>query len=151
VLATAMQIGKKIGKVAVVSGVCPASSATACSRRRQAQANMLMEGAMPWDVDRVLYDFGMPMGPFADERPGRPRHRLEQGDEQGRAPCASVLCEMDRRGQKTGAGFYDYDEKRNARPSEVTRRSSSTSWPEKAGITARKIGDRRSSSAASTR
>ena len=68
---------------------------------------------MPWDVDRVLYDFGLPMGPFADVRPGRARHRLVEGELARARPSANVLCELDRRGQKTGAGFYDYDEKRN--------------------------------------
>jgi 3-hydroxyacyl-CoA dehydrogenase len=73
---------------------------------------------MPWDVDRVLYDFGLPMGPFAmSDLAG-----LDIGWSKEKSRSASireVLCEMDRRGQKTGAGFYDYDEQRQAKPSPV--------------------------------
>ena len=65
VLATAMEIGKTIGKVAVVSGVCHGFIGNRMLAQRQAQANaLILEGAMPWDVDRVAYDFGWPMGPF---------------------------------------------------------------------------------------
>jgi 3-hydroxyacyl-CoA dehydrogenase len=76
---------------------------------------------MPWDVDRVLYDFGFPMGPFAmSDLAG-----LDIGWVKERSKGESirdVLCEMDRRGQKTGAGYYDYDENRNAKPSPVTEK-----------------------------
>ena len=77
--------------------------------------------AMPWDIDRVLYDFGFPMGPFAmSDLAG-----LDIGWVKERSKGESirdVLCEMDRRGQKTGAGYYDYDENRNASPSPVTEK-----------------------------
>ena len=121
-LATAMQTAKKIGKVAAVSGVCPGFIGNRILRARGEQAQMMvMEGAMPWDIDQVLYDFGMPMGPFAmSDLAG-----LDIGwskDTSKSATIREVLCEMDRRGQKTGAGYYDYDEKRNARPSDITRR-----------------------------
>jgi 3-hydroxyacyl-CoA dehydrogenase len=139
-LATAMQIGKKIGKVAVVSGVCPGFIGNRMLRARGEQAQaMLMEGAMPWDIDRVLYDFGMPMGPFAmSDLAG-----LDIGwskETSKSSTVREVLCEMDRRGQKTGAGYYDYDEKRNAKPSEVTRKIV-LDFMAKAGKTARPIGD----------
>jgi 3-hydroxyacyl-CoA dehydrogenase len=121
-LATAMQVGKKIGKVAAISGVCPGFIGNRILGARGAQAHaMLMEGAMPWDIDRVLYDFGMPMGPYAmSDLAG-----LDLGWSKEKSRSSSireVLCEMDRRGQKTGAGYYDYDENRNAKPSEVTRK-----------------------------
>ena len=139
-LATAMQIGKKIGKVAVVSGVCPGFIGNRMLRARGEQAQaMLMEGAMPWDIDRVLYDFGMPMGPFAmSDLAG-----LDIGwskDTSQSSTVREVLCEMDRRGQKTGAGYYDYDAQRNARPSEVTRKIV-LDFMAKAGQTARPISD----------
>jgi 3-hydroxyacyl-CoA dehydrogenase len=122
VLATAMQIGKKIGKIGAVSGVCPGFIGNRILRARSLQANaMLNEGAMPWDIDKVLYDFGLPMGPFAmSDLAG-----LDIGwakDTSKSSTIREVLCEMDRRGQKTGAGFYDYDEQRNARPSPVTEK-----------------------------
>ena len=76
---------------------------------------------MPWDVDRVLYDFGFPMGPFAmSDLAG-----LDIGwvkEKSKGETIRDVLCEMDRRGQKTGAGYYDYDENRNAQPSPVTEK-----------------------------
>ena len=66
VIATSMQLAKKIGKIAALVGVCPGfvGNRILYARQQQAQA-MLMEGAMPWDIDKVLYDFGLPMGPFA--------------------------------------------------------------------------------------
>src|SRR5690606_8300854 len=82
---------------------------------------MLMEGTMPWDIDKVLYDFGLPMGPFAmADLAG-----LDLGwrrETSKSATVREVLCEMDRRGQKTGAGYYDYDEQRRPRPSPVTEK-----------------------------
>jgi 3-hydroxyacyl-CoA dehydrogenase len=121
-LATAMQVGKKIGKVAAISGVCPGFIGNRILGARGAQAfAMLMEGAMPWDIDQVLYDFGMPMGPYAmSDLAG-----LDLGWSKEKSTSSTireVLCEMDRRGQKTGAGYYDYDEHRTARPSEVTKK-----------------------------
>ena len=119
VVATAMQLGRRIGKVAVLVGVCHGFVGNRMLAARQTQANQLiLEGAMPWHVDRVLYDFGLPMGPFAmADLAG-----LDIGWSAERSKGESVrdvLCEMDRRGQKTGAGFYDYDESRKPSPSPV--------------------------------
>ena len=73
VINTAMQISKKIGKIAALVGVCPGFVGNRMLFQRQNQAQRLvMEGAMPWDVDRVLYDFGFPMGPFAMSGPPHP-------------------------------------------------------------------------------
>src|SRR6202000_671966 len=59
VIATAMQMAKRIGKVAVLARVCHGFIGNRMLNKRQSQANQLMlEGAMPWDVDRVIYDFG---------------------------------------------------------------------------------------------
>ncbi len=120
VIATAMQLAKKIGKVAALVGVCPGFVGNRILYARQEQANaMLLEGAMPWEIDQVIYDFGLPMGPFAmGDLAG-----LDIGwDKQNTSSSTirEVLCEKDRRGQKTGAGFYDYDEQSNAKPSPVT-------------------------------
>jgi 3-hydroxyacyl-CoA dehydrogenase len=140
VLQTAMQIGKKIGKIAVVSGVCPGfiGNRILAARTAQAQA-MVLEGAMPWDVDKVLYDFGLPMGPFAmSDLAG-----LDIGwskDTSKSSTIREVLCEMDRRGQKTSAGYYDYDEQRNAKPSEVTRKIIGDFMAAK-GVTPRQISE----------
>ena len=122
VINTSMKLAKKIGKVAVLVGVTPGFVGNRILGQRQREANkLILEGAMPWDVDRVLYDFGFPMGPFAmSDLAG-----LDIGwvkEKSHGETLRDVLCEMDRRGQKTGAGFYDYDENRNAIPSPVTEK-----------------------------
>jgi 3-hydroxyacyl-CoA dehydrogenase len=120
VIATSMKLARKIGKIAVLVGVCPGFVGNRILGARQREAQKLMfEGAMPWDIDRVLYDFGFPMGPFAmSDLAG-----LDIGwvkEKSKGETIRDVLCEMDRRGQKTGAGYYDYDENRVAHPSPVT-------------------------------
>ena len=117
VVATALQVAKKIGKIGVVVGVCPGFVGNRMLAQRQREANKLvLEGAMPWDVDRVLVEFGMPMGPFAMiDLAG-----LDIGwsaETSKRSTIREILCEEGRRGQKTGAGFYDYDEARTPKPS----------------------------------
>jgi len=122
VIATAMQLAKKIGKIAALVGVCHGfvGNRMLAERQREAQA-LILEGAMPWDVDRVLYDFGMPMGPFAmSDLAG-----LDIGwskETTKSSTIREILCEQDRRGQKNGAGFYDYDENRNAKPSPLVEK-----------------------------
>jgi 3-hydroxyacyl-CoA dehydrogenase len=122
VIATAMALGKQIAKTPVLVGVCHGFVGNRMLGLRQQQANrLIMEGAMPWDVDKVLVEFGMPMGPFqmADLA------GLDIGWSKESNKSESVrdkLCEIDRRGQKTGAGFYDYDENRTPRPSPVAEK-----------------------------
>jgi 3-hydroxyacyl-CoA dehydrogenase len=119
VIATAMQMAKKIGKVAVLARVCHGFIGNRMLNQRQTQANrLILEGAMPWDVDRVLYDFGLPMGPFAMADLAGLDLGWTRAASTG-ATIRDILCELDRRGQKTGAGFYDYDENRRAKPSPV--------------------------------
>ncbi len=117
VLATVAQLAPKIGKVGVVVGVCHGFVGNRMLAQRQREAmKLILEGATPWDVDRVQVDFGMPMGPFAmSDLAG-----LDIGwsaKTSKRATIREILCEEGRRGQKTGAGFYDYDAERNAKPS----------------------------------
>jgi 3-hydroxyacyl-CoA dehydrogenase len=122
VIATSMKLAKQIGKIAVLAGVCPGfiGNRMLGARQREAQ-KMVLEGAMPWDIDRVLYDFGFPMGPFAmSDLAG-----LDIGwvkEKSNGETIRDVLCEADRRGQKTGAGYYDYDENRVAKPSPFTEK-----------------------------
>ena len=122
VIATVMQLARKIGKIAVLVGVCHGFVGNRMLAQRQREAQkLILEGAMPWDVDRVIYDFGLPMGPFAmSDLAG-----LDIGwskETSKSSTIREILCEMDRRGQKTGAGFYDYDEQRNAKPSPVVEK-----------------------------
>ena len=117
VLATSMDIARKIGKVAVVVGVCPGFVGNRMLYPRQLQAReLLRRGAMPWDIDRVLKAFGFKMGPYEmSDLAG-----LDIGWSKGAKTADALrdaLCERDRRGQKTGAGFYDYDASRTPSPS----------------------------------
>lgn len=117
VLATAMAIGKKIGKVAVVAGVCHGFIGNRMlSQRQQPAMQLLLEGATPAQIDKVHTDFGMPMGPFQmsdlaglDIGWHRDPSRIET--------IRDALCAAGRFGQKNGKGFYDYDAKRVGSPS----------------------------------
>ena len=140
VIATAMKIARKTGKVAALVGVCHGFVGNRMLAQRQREAQkLILEGAMPWDVDRVLYDFGFPMGPFAmSDLAG-----LDIGwskETTKSSTIREILCEMDRRGQKTGAGFYDYDEKRSAKPSPVVEKII-LDFAASKGINRRAIGD----------
>ena len=117
VLATVMALAKPIGKVAVVSGVCPGFIGNRMLSQRQGPANqMLMQGAKPEQIDKAIVDFGMPMGPFqmsdlagVDIGWHRDPTRIES--------IRDALAAKGRWGQKTGKGFYDYDKKRQGTPS----------------------------------
>jgi 3-hydroxyacyl-CoA dehydrogenase len=140
VIATAMQLAKKIGKIGVLVGVCHGFVGNRMLAQRQREASKLViEGAAPWDVDRVLYDFGLPMGPFAmSDLAG-----LDIGwskETSKSATIREILCEKGRRGQKTGAGFYDYDEARNAKPSALVE-AIIAEFSAKKGVNRRKISD----------
>jgi 3-hydroxyacyl-CoA dehydrogenase len=117
VLVTAMQLAKRIRKVAVVAGVCHGFIGNRMLMPRQLEAmKLLMEGATPQQIDKVHVAFGMPMGPFqmsdlagVDIGWHRDPSRIES--------IRDALCAEGRWGQKKGAGFYDYDEKRTPSPS----------------------------------
>ena len=121
-LATVMALAPRIGKIAVVSGVCPGfiGNRMLTPRQQQAQA-MLMEGAAYNDIDDVLLEFGFPMGPFQmgdlagnDVGWHRDPSRVET--------LREALCAVGRFGQKAGKGWYDYDDSRQRTPSDETRR-----------------------------
>ncbi|MBB4155252.1 3-hydroxyacyl-CoA dehydrogenase [Sphingomonas jinjuensis] len=117
VLATVMALAKKIRKVAVVAGVTYGFIGNRMLMPRQVEAmKLLMEGATPEQVDKVHVAFGMPMGPFqmsdlagVDIGWHRDPTRIES--------IRDALAAENRWGQKTKAGFYDYDDKRNPSPS----------------------------------
>ena len=139
VLATTMALAKKIGKVAAVSGVCPGFIGNRMLAQRGAQAQkMIFEGPMPWDVDDVLYDFGFPMGPFAmSDLAG-----LDIGWDKSKSKGETLrdrLCEMDRRGQKTGAGYYNYDPQTRAKSPEPMVEDLIKEFSEKMGKTRREF------------
>ncbi|HYI64102.1 MAG TPA: 3-hydroxyacyl-CoA dehydrogenase NAD-binding domain-containing protein [Allosphingosinicella sp.] len=140
VLVTAMQLAKKIRKVAVVAGVCHGFIGNRMLMPRQVEANkLLLEGATPEQIDRVHVAFGMPMGPFqmadlagVDIGWHRDPARIEN--------VRDALCAADRWGQKKGAGFYDYDEKRRPSPSPVVQKIIED-FRAKEGIEKRDISD----------
>jgi 3-hydroxyacyl-CoA dehydrogenase len=116
VLATAMQLAKKMGKVAVISGVCEGFIGNRMIARYGAAAHdLIMAGALPEQVDKALQDFGMAMGPFRmsdlaglDIGWAARKRRQPKSPDRDLANVADDLCEQGRFGQKTGAGFYRY-------------------------------------------
>jgi 3-hydroxyacyl-CoA dehydrogenase len=140
-LATSMALAKKIGKVAVVSGVCPGFIGNRMLAKRGEQAQkMIYEGPMPWDVDRVLFDFGFPMGPFAMSDLAGLDIGWNKAKSAGRT-LRDRLCELDRRGQKTGAGYYNYDPKTREKSPEPVVEELIKEFSEKMGKTRRSLSD----------
>lgn len=122
-VARAIAIGRTIGKVPAVVGVCDGFVGNRMLGRRSAQAErLLMEGALPQQVDAVVTGFGFPMGPYAmgDLAGLDVGWRIRQG-KGSRAPISDRLCEMGRFGQKTGAGYYKYDGRTPSPDPEVER------------------------------
>ncbi len=120
VIKTSMALAKRIRKVAVLVGVCPGFVGNRILFSRQIEASKLaLEGAPIQQVDKVLFDFGFPMGAFQmGDLAG-----LDLGWDKDNSDPMDVkdrLCELGRRGQKTAAGYYDYDEKRMPTPAAVT-------------------------------
>ena len=140
VLLTVMGLGKKIRKVPVVAGVCHGFIGNRMLMPRQVEATkLLLEGATPSQVDKVHVEFGMPMGPFqmadlagVDIGWHRDPNRIEN--------IRDALCAIDRWGQKKGAGFYDYDEKRRPSPSPVVQQIIED-FAKKQGVERREISD----------
>lgn len=119
VLASMMALVKRIGKIAVVSGVCHGFIGNRMLGARQRQAAALSEGgARPAEVDQVLLDFGFPMGPFQMSDLAGLDIGWDPRDTAGRT-VRERLCEAGLRGQKNGRGYYDYDSERKAKPSPV--------------------------------
>lgn len=120
VIKTSMALAKRIRKVAVLVGVCMGFVGNRILFMRQHEASRLaLEGAPIEQVDKVLFDFGFPMGAFQmGDLAG-----LDLGwDKQNSNPTdvKDRLCDLGRYGQKTGAGYYDYDDKRRPTPAAVT-------------------------------
>ncbi|MFZ1366690.1 3-hydroxyacyl-CoA dehydrogenase NAD-binding domain-containing protein, partial [Sphingorhabdus sp.] len=110
VLATAMAIGKKIGKVAVVAGVCDGFIGNRMLSKRQQPANeLLMEGATPQQIDTVFTEFGFPMGPFQMADLAGMDIGWHRDTSKEPTNVREAMCLAGRFGQKNGKGFYDYD------------------------------------------
>jgi 3-hydroxyacyl-CoA dehydrogenase len=110
-VATVMTLGRRINKVPVLVGVCYGFVGNRMLHQRGQQAEkLILEGALPHQVDKVLTDFGFPMGPFAmgDLAGLDVGWRIRKG--RGvKSPVADRICELGRFGQKTGAGYFKYE------------------------------------------
>jgi len=118
VLATCMNMAKRIGKLGVVAGVCHGFIGNRMLSRYSTAAQRLMfEGATPKQVDDAIYNFGMPMGPFTmGDLAGLDvgwRARQDNPDlfpiDESLPKIVDKLVEQERFGQKTGKGYYIYD------------------------------------------
>jgi 3-hydroxyacyl-CoA dehydrogenase len=152
VIATVMSLSKKIGKIPVLVGVCEGFVGNRMLRQRGIQsAYMLEEGALPQQIDKVIYDFGFPMGPFAmsDLAGNDVGWRIRQGKKEKEQRnvrytgyIADAICELGRFGQKTGSGYFKYNlpDRTPIPDPEVEKIIEETS--KKLGITRRTISDR---------
>ena len=149
VYATAMEVGKTIKKVPVLVGVCDGFVGNRMLAKRSRECGfMLEEGALPQQIDKVLYDFGFSMGPFAvgdlaglDVGWRNRKSRLDRLTPREKANnILDKICELGRYGQKTGAGYYKYDDKRNPSPDPLIEELIVDHSKER-GIARRRIGD----------
>jgi 3-hydroxyacyl-CoA dehydrogenase len=149
VMATVMAVAKKIKKTAVVSGVCDGFIGNRMIEQYSRQAGFLLdEGATPAQVDKAVEKFGFAMGPFRmGDLAGNDigwairKRRATERAEMKYSRSADKLCELGRFGQKTGAGWYDYQEgKRDAIPSKLVEEMIAEHRKSQ-GITPRKISD----------
>jgi 3-hydroxyacyl-CoA dehydrogenase len=112
VLATSLAVGRKIGKMPVVVGVGPGFVGNRMLRLRGIEAErVLLEGAMPYELDAATVQFGFAMGPLAVADMGGMDIGFRSRKATGlKAPIADQICEMGRFGQKTGRGYYIYEQ-----------------------------------------
>lgn len=111
-LVTAVTVARKIAKVPAVVGVCDGFVGNRMLAQRGKQAEkLLFEGALPQQVDAVVTKFGMPMGPFAmGDLAGLDIGWRSRKDRGIKSEIADALCEAGRFGQKTGKGYYKYEQ-----------------------------------------
>ena len=120
VVASSLSLVNKINKIPTVVGVCPGFVGNRILFARQKQAlNMVYNGLMPWDIDTAINEFGFKMGPFQMSDLAGLDIGWKKGEKTAN-PIRDALCELDRRGQKTNAGYYDYNENRVPRISKLT-------------------------------
>ena len=141
VVSTSMALSKAIGKIPALVGVCRGFVGNRMLFQRRIEADkLIMEGAMPWDVDRVVYEFGFPMGPYRmSDLAG-----LDIGwkaETSTSSTIREVLCEAGRRGQKTGKGYYIYDAETRAEAPDPEVEDIVLEFSKKLGHERRKISD----------
>lgn len=125
-LATGLSLAKKLRKIPVFAGVCDGFIANRIMSKYRREADyMLEDGAMPWDVDAAMVDFGFPMGIFQmQDLAGldiswamRKRQSATRDPAERYVDIGDKLCEQGSFGRKSGRGYYVYDEKNRASPS----------------------------------
>ncbi|WP_375508423.1 3-hydroxyacyl-CoA dehydrogenase NAD-binding domain-containing protein [uncultured Caballeronia sp.] len=149
VLATVMQLAKKIKKTAVVSGVCDGFIGNRMIEQYLRQALfMLEEGALPAQVDRAIEKFGFAMGPFRmSDLAGNDigwairKRRYQEKPDLKYSKIADRLCETGRFGQKTGAGWYDYKAGDRTPHSSKVVDEMIVAYSQEQGVERRKISD----------
>jgi 3-hydroxyacyl-CoA dehydrogenase len=151
VIASVMALTKALGKVGALVGVCDGFVGNRMLYAYTRQANFLLEeGALPQQVDKVIYDFGFPMGPFAmgDLAGLDVGWRIRQGRAATRdarerySTLADRICERGRFGQKTGAGWYRYEDGSRAPVPDPEIETLILETSEELGRTRRDIDDR---------
>lgn len=148
VLATVMALAKRLRKVAVCVGVCFGFVGNRMLLRRQHEAELLVEqGATPEQVDKVLYEFGFPMGPFAmNDLAGldvMSSINEEQRKAGGDAPATWMdrLADLGRLGQKSGAGVYRYEQGDRTPKPDPEAMQMIEDWRREKGVTPRDVSD----------
>lgn len=149
VVQTFMQLARKIGKIAVAVGVCHGFVGNRMLKgyARQAQL-LLLEGATPTQIDQAMQNWGMAMGPIAvGDLAGLDigyRSRRDQGIESRSVKesiLADTLVEMERLGQKSGAGYYRYDPETRKREADPEVQNLIEEIAAQQGVTRREISD----------
>ncbi|MDE1145989.1 MAG: 3-hydroxyacyl-CoA dehydrogenase NAD-binding domain-containing protein [Azospirillaceae bacterium] len=149
VLATAMALSRRLGKVGVVAGVCNGFIGNRMIEEYLRQAYFLVdEGLLPWQVDGALERWGMAMGPFAmmdlagnDIGRAIRAGRAAAGDARPYSAFADRICDLGRFGQKTGKGFYQYDPATRARETDPEVDELARVHAKGIGLPPRVIGD----------
>ncbi|MCP1470340.1 3-hydroxyacyl-CoA dehydrogenase [Sphingobium sp. OAS761] len=149
VVATIMALGKRIGKLPVLSGVCDGFIVNRMLSKRSREGFFLVEeGAKPADIDKVLLSYGFPMGPFAlgdlaglDVQAAARKARAASATQRElRADFPEQMVAQGRLGQKTGSGWYSYDENRKASANPETD-AMIAAHAQRHGLTLREIGE----------
>ncbi len=141
VIATSMALAKTINKIPVLCGVCHGFIGNRMLFMRGIEANkIILEGATPAQVDKVLFDYGFPMGPFAmSDLAGLDIGWSEETSSS--STLREVICESGRRGQKNGKGYYTYDPETRASTPDPEVEQMIRDWAAKEGIAQREVTD----------
>ena len=141
VIATTMAVAKRIAKIPVLVGVCHGFVGNRMLAMRRIEADkMVLEGATPAQIDRVIFDFGFPMGPYAmSDLAG-----LDIGwkaETSTGSTIREIMCESGRRGQKNGRGYYTYDPETRAATPDPEVEQMLRDFGARQGVVQREISD----------